>query len=138
MNLSRETLKRLYGEVKILKRLDHLNIVKAQNVPEGLNCSPMSNTPFICMEYCDGGDLRQVRVCVCVCGCVCVGRGGGSLREGGREGGKEGGKEAKWTGAREGGNGKRIEEEGGKRCGECLCTSLVGTVQYVVSVCVRH
>ena len=39
-----------------------------QNVPEGLNCSPMSNTPFICMEYCDGGDLRQVRVCVCVWG----------------------------------------------------------------------
>ena len=49
--------------------------VKAQNVPEGLNCSPMSNTPFICMDYCDGGDLRQVRVCVCVC--VCVGGGGG-------------------------------------------------------------
>ena len=64
MNLSRETLERWYGEVEILKRLDHPNIVKAQNVPEGLNCSPMSNTPFICMEYCDGGDLRQVRVCV--------------------------------------------------------------------------
>ena len=61
MNLSRETLERWYGEVEILKRLDHPNIVKAQNVPEGLNCSPMSNTPFICMEYCDGGDLRQVR-----------------------------------------------------------------------------
>ena len=73
---------------------------------------------------------------MCVCGCVCVGRGGGSLREGGREGGKEGGKEAKWTGAREGGKGKRIEEEGGKRCGECVCTSLVGMVQYMVSVCV--
>ena len=65
MNLSRETLERWYGEVEILKRLDHPNIVKAQNVPEGLNCSPMSNTPFICMEYCDGGDLRQVRMCVC-------------------------------------------------------------------------
>ena len=80
MNLSRETLERWYGEVEILKRLDHPNIVKAQNVPEGLNCSPMSNTPFICMEYCDGGDLRQVRVCVCV--------GGGG------EGGKGGRKEA--------------------------------------------
>ena len=67
MNLSRETLERWYGEVEILKRLDHPNIVKAQNVPEGLNCSLMSNTPFICMEYCDGGDLRRVRVCVCVC-----------------------------------------------------------------------
>ena len=77
MNLSRETLERWYGEVEILKRLDHPNIVKAQNVPEGLNCSPMSNTPFICMEYCDGGDLRQVRVCVCVYVGGEVGREGG-------------------------------------------------------------
>ena len=90
MNLSRETLERWYGEVEILKRLDPPNIVKAQNVPEGLNCSPMSNTPFICMEYCDGGDLRQVRG-------VCVWRGGGW---GGRErGGKGKGerKEADWV-----------------------------------------
>ena len=51
MNLSHETLERWYGEVEILKRLDHPNILKAQNVLEGLNCSPMSNTLFICMEY---------------------------------------------------------------------------------------
>ena len=80
MNLSRETLERWYGEVEILKRLDHPNLIKAQNVPEGLNCSPMSNIPFICMEYCDGGDLRQVRVCVCVWG----GGGGGGGGEGER------------------------------------------------------
>ena len=60
MSMSREILERWYGELEILKRLDHPNIVKALNVPEGLNCLPMSNTPFICMEYCDGGDLRQV------------------------------------------------------------------------------
>ena len=112
VNLSRETLERWYGEVEILKRLDHPNIVKAQNVPEGLNCSPMSNTLFICIEYCDSGDLRQVRKCVCGCVCVGGGGGGGELeggrkggRERGKEGGKEGGKEAKWTGAREGGKG---------------------------------
>ena len=60
MSLSREIMERWYGELDILKRLDHPNIVKALNVPEGLNCLPMGNTPFICMEYCDGGDLRQV------------------------------------------------------------------------------
>ena len=101
MNLSRETLERWYGEVEILKRLDHPNIVKAQNVPEGLNCSPMSNTPFICMEYCDGGDLRQVRVCVCVCVDVCV-LGWGEL-EGGRKERRQSGQEQE----REG-RGKRI------------------------------
>ena len=101
MNLSRETLERWYGEVEILKRLDHPNIVKAQNVPEGLNCSPMSNTPFICMEYCDGGDLRQVRECV-------EGRGVG--REGGREGK---GREARREGGREG--GRKEGRKGGKK-----------------------
>ena len=95
MNLSRETLERWYGEVEILKRLDHPNIVKAQNVTEGLNCSPMTNTPFICMEYCDGGDLRQVRVCVCVCVCVCVLGGRGVRKEGGKEW-REEGWEGKW------------------------------------------
>ena len=134
MNLSRGTLERWYGEVEILKRLDHPNIVKAQNVPEGLNCSPMSKPPFICMEYCDGGDLRQVMVCVCVCGC-----GGGRAleRKGGREGKREERRQSGQEQEREG-RGKRIEEERGKRCGKCVCTSLVGTVQYMVSACVRH
>ena len=78
-----------------MKRLDHPIIVKAQNVPEGLNCSPMSNTPFICMEYCDGGDLRQVRMC------------GG--KEGGRKGGREGWRELE-GGRRKGRREKGIEE----------------------------
>jgi len=97
MNLSRETLERWYGEVEILKRLDHPNIVKAQNVPEGRNCSLMSNTPFICMEYCDGGDLRQVRMYVCV-----GGRGGGG-RDGGGDGRREGEKEERGEKERRGG-----------------------------------
>ena len=95
MNLSRETLEKWYGEVEILKRLDHPNIVRAQNAPEGLNCSPMSNTPFICMEYCDGGDLRQVG-----------GRREGERGEGGKEKGRKGGRElegGRRKGRREGG-----------------------------------
>ena len=125
--------------MEILKRLDHPNIVKAQNVPEGLNCSPMSNTPFICMEYCDGGDLRQVRVCVwrgggvgreggsvCVCVwmCVCWGGGGEELergREGGRERGRKGGKVDRSKRGREG--VRELKKRGGSN---------------VVSVCVHH
>ena len=52
-----EILERWYGELEILKRLDHHNIVKAMNVQEGLNSLLMGNTPFICKEYCNGGDL---------------------------------------------------------------------------------
>ena len=74
--------------MEILKRLDHPNIVKPQNVPEGLKCSPMSNTPFICMEYCDDGDLRQVRVCVWK-------EVGWGEREGGRKRGGKGKRERK-------------------------------------------
>ncbi len=61
MSLSRENIDRWYEELEILKQLDHGNIVKAQNLPEGLDTlTNITGTPFICMEYCDGGDLRQV------------------------------------------------------------------------------
>ena len=43
-----------------MKRLSHPNIVRALNIPEGLGYDRVNTTPFICMEYCDGGDLRQV------------------------------------------------------------------------------
>ena len=62
MNLNRESMERWFGELKIIKRLNHPNIVHALDVPVGLKYQPMGNTPFICMEYCDGGDLRQVGV----------------------------------------------------------------------------
>ena len=47
-------------EMEILKRLDHHNIVRALNLPRGLDPLAVGDTPCICMEYCDGGDLRQV------------------------------------------------------------------------------
>ena len=62
MNLSAEFMERWYGELKIIKRLNHKNIVRAMDVPSGLHYKPMGNVPFICMEYCDRGDLRQVGV----------------------------------------------------------------------------
>lgn len=62
LHLSQEFMERWYGELQLIKRLNHPNIVRALDVPEGLNYQPMVNVPFICMEYCDRGDLRQVGV----------------------------------------------------------------------------
>ena len=61
-NLSQDFMERWYGELKIIKRLHHANVVQALDVPAGLQYQPMGNVPFICMEYCDKGDLRQVGV----------------------------------------------------------------------------
>ena len=62
-NLSQDFMDRWYGELKIIKRLHHPNVVRALDEPPGLHYEPMgSNVPFICMEYCDMGDLRQVGV----------------------------------------------------------------------------
>lgn len=62
-NLSQDFMDRWYGELKIIKRLDHPNVVRALDEPPGLHYEPMgNNVPFIFMEYCDVGDLRQVGV----------------------------------------------------------------------------
>ena len=47
--------------MEIIKRLDHINIVRALNIPAGLDPMAVGDTPCICMEFCDGGDLRQVQ-----------------------------------------------------------------------------
>ena len=60
LNLSQENIERWHRELELTKRFDHPNLVKAQNLPEGFPYSPRGNTPYICMEYCDGGDLRHV------------------------------------------------------------------------------
>lgn len=41
-----------------MKKLNHLNIVKAVNLPQELNT--LASTPILAMEYCNLGDLRQV------------------------------------------------------------------------------
>ena len=60
LSLSQDIIDRWKGEMEIIKRLDHLNIVRALNIPAGLDPMNVGDTPCICMEYCDGGDLRQV------------------------------------------------------------------------------
>lgn len=45
-------------------RLDHVNVVAAREVPEGMQKLVATNDlPLLAMEYCQGGDLRKVKVC---------------------------------------------------------------------------
>lgn len=46
-------------EVQIMQRLNHENVVSAQEVPEPLDVCP-PELPLLAMEYCSGGDLRKM------------------------------------------------------------------------------
>ena len=51
-------------EVEFLKRIKHPNIIETRPLPLGLaegECHTKS-LPALCMEYCEGGDLRKVRL----------------------------------------------------------------------------
>lgn len=52
-------------------RLDHVNVVAAREVPEGMQKMVATNDlPLLAMEYCQGGDLRRVNICG-VCAHIC-------------------------------------------------------------------
>lgn len=45
-----------------MTRLDHVNVVAAREVPEGMQKLVATNdVPLLAMEYCQGGDLRKVK-----------------------------------------------------------------------------
>ncbi|CAL8249166.1 unnamed protein product [Merluccius merluccius] len=47
-------------EIQIMKRLEHVNVVAAREVPEGMQRLVATNDlPLLAMEYCQGGDLRK-------------------------------------------------------------------------------
>lgn len=43
-------------------RLNHPNVVAAREVPEGMQSLAPNDLPLLAMEYCQGGDLRRVRL----------------------------------------------------------------------------
>ena len=50
-------------EVDFLKRIKHPNIIETRPLPKELveeGCK--ESLPALCMEYCEGGDLRKVTV----------------------------------------------------------------------------
>lgn len=42
------------------RRLNHVNVVQAREVPEELSCIALNDLPLLAMEYCSRGDLRKV------------------------------------------------------------------------------
>lgn len=46
-------------EIQIMKRLNHMNVVAAREVPEELQKLATNDLPLLAMEYCQGGDLRK-------------------------------------------------------------------------------
>ncbi|XP_051964022.1 inhibitor of nuclear factor kappa-B kinase subunit beta-like [Xyrauchen texanus] len=46
-------------EIQIMKRLNHINVVAARDVPEELQKLATNDLPLLAMEYCQGGDLRK-------------------------------------------------------------------------------
>lgn len=47
-------------EIQIMKRLNHVNVVQAREVPEELLSMALNDLPLLAMEYCSRGDLRRV------------------------------------------------------------------------------
>ena len=60
--LNAKNRERWSQEVEFLKRIKHPNIIETRPLPEELakeECHGKS-LPALCMEYCEGGDLRKV------------------------------------------------------------------------------
>ncbi|XP_053180567.1 inhibitor of nuclear factor kappa-B kinase subunit beta [Scomber japonicus] len=58
--LSERNKERWCLEIQIMKRLDHVNVVAAREVPEEMHELVATNgLPLLAMEYCQGGDLRK-------------------------------------------------------------------------------
>lgn len=58
--LSERNKERWCLEIQIMRRLDHVNVVAAREVPEGMQKLVATNDlPLLAMEYCQGGDLRK-------------------------------------------------------------------------------
>ncbi|XP_056148393.1 inhibitor of nuclear factor kappa-B kinase subunit alpha-like [Lampris incognitus] len=47
-------------EIQIMKKLNHVNVVRAREVPEEMNSIALNDLPLLAMEYCCKGDLRKM------------------------------------------------------------------------------
>uniref|UniRef100_A0A8C5ETY4 IkappaB kinase n=1 Tax=Gouania willdenowi TaxID=441366 RepID=A0A8C5ETY4_GOUWI len=58
--LSDRNKERWCVEIEIIRRLNHVNVVAAREVPDGMfNLLATNDLPLLAMEYCQGGDLRK-------------------------------------------------------------------------------
>uniref|UniRef100_A0A8C4DI32 Inhibitor of nuclear factor kappa-B kinase subunit alpha n=1 Tax=Dicentrarchus labrax TaxID=13489 RepID=A0A8C4DI32_DICLA len=47
-------------EIQIMKKLNHINVVTARDVPEDILSIALNDLPLLAMEYCSRGDLRKM------------------------------------------------------------------------------
>lgn len=58
-DISKKMMERWKKEIEIMKRLKHLNVITAKEIPPPLEILSQS-LPILAMEYCSKGDLRKV------------------------------------------------------------------------------
>ena len=57
---------RFMDEARMVMKLNHRNVVTAMDLSQEDSFSRAIDQLHLCMEYCEGGDLRQVGGAVCV------------------------------------------------------------------------
>lgn len=60
LDLNPKNKDRWSREIQIMKRLSHVNVVQAREVPKELLSIAINHLPLLAMEYCSPGDLRKV------------------------------------------------------------------------------
>uniref|UniRef100_A0A673JI57 Inhibitor of nuclear factor kappa-B kinase subunit alpha n=1 Tax=Sinocyclocheilus rhinocerous TaxID=307959 RepID=A0A673JI57_9TELE len=60
LELNAKNKDRWSREIQIMKKLKHLNVVTAKDVPEEMMHIALNDLPLLAMEYCSKGDLRKL------------------------------------------------------------------------------
>uniref|UniRef100_A0A1A8F6X5 Inhibitor of nuclear factor kappa-B kinase subunit alpha n=1 Tax=Nothobranchius korthausae TaxID=1143690 RepID=A0A1A8F6X5_9TELE len=60
LELTTRNKERWSREIQIMKKLNHINVVTAQDVPEEIKPIALNDLPLLAMEYCSRGDLRNL------------------------------------------------------------------------------
>lgn len=60
LELNSKNKDRWSREIQIMKKLNHVNVVQAREVPAELSSIALNDLPLLAMEYCSKGDLRKV------------------------------------------------------------------------------
>ncbi|XP_072534279.1 inhibitor of nuclear factor kappa-B kinase subunit alpha isoform X1 [Salminus brasiliensis] len=60
LELNAKNKDRWSREIQIMKKLNHLNVVTAREVPEEMKHIALNDLPLLAMEYCSKGDLRKL------------------------------------------------------------------------------
>ncbi|KAK5602308.1 hypothetical protein CRENBAI_014192 [Crenichthys baileyi] len=60
LDLSEKNKERWSREIQIMRKLNHVNIVQAREVPDDVTSIALNDLPLLAMEYCAKGDLRKV------------------------------------------------------------------------------